>query len=444
MYFDFPIKKIVFDFDLTGDCDLQLYVNGQKVKGHTIHESFLEKHNTIDIKFNKQDPADTSTFATLKSFSVNNGDFTEQFKILPYSIDTGSHPDANSQIDNNLYFGYVGKMSFVIEQTQNLLEQASWLIANNNFENIKWPTRNDYFREKNFDNIYEDAKFMFAGCTPPNMKEIDQYIAVQNLGSLITPVNLDEARSKVERWINESQRVQLRNFDTMKHFSVCTGVRESLFSFLTRGQKVCMPEKVYHFNKQILADKNVKIVDLFPDEPEEGSRVLLELPTPWYNDSRVVDMIEKAKDKNCHIAIDLTWLPICMDRIDIDLTGIDEVYFSMNKCWPVHSLRPALRWSKSRINDTQTFDSQRAEYPKIPFHVLLKLIDKFEFDYSFDKFVQNQKHLCKIFQLEPTSVLWFTKKNHTKQTENIMEPHFFLDDFVCVTKLLEHSSKYFW
>ena len=97
---------------------------------------------------------------------------------------------------------------------------------------------------------------------------------------------------------------------------------------------------------------------MFPEEPEEGSRVLLELPTPWYDDHLVVDMLEKAKNKNCYIAIDLTWLPMCMVKIDIDLTGVDEVYFSMNKCWPIHSLRPAMRWSKSKI---YVFQSKRSK-----------------------------------------------------------------------------------
>lgn len=444
MYFEFPVKKIVFDFNFSGDCKIELLVNGRQVNGYTIHEHFLKKHNTIEIKFNKKDPTDASAFATLKKFTVNDGDFTDYFKTLPYSVDNDKHPDADSEISNNLYFGYVGVMSVVIEQTRNLLQQASWLIADDNFENIKWPNRNEYFRKKTFENVYEDSKFMFTGCTPPRIKEIEQFIDEQKLGNLISPLDLKDARTKVENWINASKRVNLQNFSELEHFSVCTGVRESLYSFLTNYGKVGLPKKLYHFNRQILSDKNVQIIDLFPEEPEEGSRVLLELPTPWYDDHLVVDMLEKAKNKNCYIAIDLTWLPMCMDKIDIDLTGVDEVYFSMNKCWPIHSLRPAMRWSKSKINDTQTFDSDRIEYPKIPFHVLMKLIEKFKFDYAFEKYVKNQKELCNVFELEPTSILWFTKNKNTKQDQKIMEPHFFLSDFVCVTKLLEHSGRYFW
>ena len=49
------------------------------------------------------------------------------------------------------------------------------------------------------------------------------------------------------------------------------------------------------------------------------------------------------------IALDLTWLPISNEKIHLDLDGIDQIFFSMNKTWPIDDLRPAYRWSRNKI-----------------------------------------------------------------------------------------------
>ena len=103
-----------------------------------------------------------------------------------------------------------------------------------------------------------------------------------------------------------------------------------------------------------------------------------------------------------------------------------------------------MRWSRHRINDSQTFDSEVSIYPKVPVNVLLKLIDIFQFDYTFDKYIENHKEICKTFSLQTTPVLWFTTHDDVTHNEEIAESHFFLDDFVCVVKLLQHKDYFFW
>ena len=77
--------------------------------------------------------------------------------------------------------------------------------------------------------------------------------------------------------------------------------------------------------------------------------------------------------------------------------------------------------------------------------MFLHLIDKFPFDYVYDNYSEDAESICKTFGLEKTSVLWFmTHKSVAHDTNGYISPHYHLDEFVCIRKLLEHKDKYFW
>ena len=173
--------------------------------------------------------------------------------------------------------------------------------------------------------------------------------------------------------------------------------------------------------------------------------MLFEYPSPWYTIEELNEKIAECKEKQANIALDLTWLPIVNEKIEIDLNGINEIYFSMNKTWPIHDVRPAFRWSRHRINDKQTFESEWGNYSKLPPNMFLHLIDKFSFDYVYNTYSEDAESICKTFGLEKTSVLWFMKHKSVKHdTNGYISKHYYLDEFVCIRKLLEHKDKYFW
>ena len=72
MKFDFPIEKIEYEFDLVGDCEVNVTINGRSVTGNVIHGHLLKVHNVLHINFSKKDPTDTKSFATLKYFNIND------------------------------------------------------------------------------------------------------------------------------------------------------------------------------------------------------------------------------------------------------------------------------------------------------------------------------------------------------------------------------------
>mgnify|MGYP000266412698 CR=1 FL=1 len=444
MKFDFPIEKIEYEFDLVGDCIVDVTINGRSVTGNVIHGHLLKGYNILRINFSKKNPSDTKSFATLKHFKINDGDFTDAVKILEYHIDKSKHHDAVDKIKNNLYFGYVGSMEVVLEQSNDLLKKAAWLIANEEFENPKENTRGDPYREKNFNSIYEDSKFIFAGCLPPKDKTIIDVVDNLQVKDVKKLLDFKKVRSTLEEWLGKSNKMKLKNIDQFESFNYGSGVITFLDSFLNRCKdKIYLAPKHYYFIGEVTKETDLELKNAFEDI-EENQHVLFEYPSPWYDNKTIIDKIEEARSKNCYIGLDLTWSPVSTD-VDIDLSLVDELYFSMNKAWPIHDVRPAWRWSKKPIGDATDFQQQWGYYQKLQPNIFLKLTEKFGVDYTYNRYEDEADSICKKFDLDKTNVLWFTKhKTYKHNVRSHTSEHYFLDDFVCIRKLLDFKNKYWW
>ena len=444
MDLEFPLYKFRLDITKHGSAEVQLIFNGQLVDGYEVYENHIQKTNTVEIKFTKPDAGDEKSYAVIDKVELNGFDFTDDFKALPYYIDRSMHDHPQESIPNNLYLGYIGSLRFKIKHKDDKLTKAAWTLANNEFEHVKLPLKGDNYREKNLHNILRDTKFMFTGSLAPHTKDIIDSINNLELSDLRLPLKTND-RGLIEEWINKSERMTLNNFSVMENFCYTNGIVDSLNSFISDAKKIYLPTKVYYFYKEILHNKGVVIKDLFNDEIEEHSKALVELPSPWYETEMLKDKIRALKQKNCRVALDLTWLSISNDHIDLDLNDVDEIYFSMNKTWPIQDFRPAFRWSKTRVNDAATFQWDHCTYPKISANVFMKLMQSYSLDYVYDKYKPIAKDIMEKFELEPTCVLWFTRhKDIEHDYENPIWPFYFLDDFVCLRKLLDYHGKYFW
>ena len=442
MHFDFPIKHIKFEFECSGTGEIKLFCNGEYYQTNEIIE--FNDQNEIIIQFLKKDPADKNSFAELKNVLINGFSFTENFKSIQHEIDNKYHQNSPTHISNNLYFGYVGQTKFTITHKNDSLTNAAWTIANNEFEYVKSPLKGDNYREKNLHNILRDTKYMFVGSLAPNCEEIVNSINKLSLKELRMPLKVND-RLHIERWINGSSRIRFNNFDSMEHFTYANGIVDCLNSFISDAEILYLPTKAYYFYRELLQGKDVTIKDLLNDEIEENSKVILELPAPWYKTEDLKKKIKEAKLKNCTIAVDLTWLPVSNDTIELDLNDVDQIFFSMNKTWPIQDFRPAFRWSKTRINDAQTFQWDHCTYPKISANVFMNLTRSYELDYVYKKYKSIAVNLMSRFNLHPTSVLWFTlHEDVNHNAKNPIWPYYYLDDFVCLRKLFDFHGKYFW
>jgi hypothetical protein len=218
---------------------------------------------------------------------VNEFDIKENFKTLPHIIDTSKHNVNKSTINNNLYLGYIGYTQFTVEHRNDLLSKAAWNIAYKEFAELKWPLKGEQYREKNFQNVLNDASYLFTGCHPPNTKEMLEQLDEFKLGELNKPLHLPEDKEKIQKWINESSRVNISNFDSMKHFTISNGTTESLNSFITSDNLQYMPSKMYFHHGEVLEGKKIKVKDVFTDEIVEGSNVLFEFPSPWFSAEQI-------------------------------------------------------------------------------------------------------------------------------------------------------------
>ena len=414
---DFYIEKINFEFEKHGDCELEFYWNDYKVQKNIIWGHDIKNNNKLEIFFKKKDPADSNSFAKIKHFKINNGDFTDWFSKFDYIIDQSKHKDTEKSITNNGYFGYVGHMSIDIEQCKQPLQKAAWLIADRNFKSLKVRSRENFYREKTFETVHDDAKWMFTGSWPPNTKEIVESIDKLTIKDAKQPVIFEDLRKETEQWLLKSNRVTFRNFDKFEHFTFEKGILTFINSFILRHKEIYKPEKIYQFIGEISEDKNIRYQDIF-GEIKQNSVLYLELPSPWYTNERLMQIVKEARNKNCYIVVDLIWCPIATNKIDIDLDLFDEVLFSMNKAWPINHLRPAIRWSKNNINDISSYTNKWGYHPKVEANVFLDCIRKFSYDYTFNKYEKDAEEIRDTFSLQPTEVLWFTKHDSYKHNTN--------------------------
>ena len=442
MYFDFPIDSVEIQFEKFGACDIDLLLNGDRFDGDVIEGRELLPHNTLKISFTKDNP-DPGTHARLTKFLVNGGDFTDWLKTVDFIVDKQKHPDAKTKLANNLHFGYSGHMEVVLDQTDDILKKAGWVIANNEFKPVKWPLRGDMYRTKNFETVCRDAKFMFTGCQSPFTQEIEDEINSMCLKDLRVPMN-DSDRRTIESWINDSDRITLNRLRDFQSFVPANGVTDCLRNFLSQ-EKIYMPDKMYFLNREMMDDKRQKVINVFENDIEPGANVLFEFPSPWYSNRDLLDKINEAKELGCNIALDLTWLPMSNENIILDTKGINEIYFSMNKTWPIQDLRPAFRWSRIRLDDDLEIQNEYGLYTKANIQVFMKLLEKFSIDYVFEKYDQDAAQIIEKFGLDKTSVMWFTKRKNIKHDNgNTISQHYFLDDFVSIVNLLQYKGKYFW
>ena len=443
MELEFPIDRLDIEVQCHGSGIAQIYVNDELFNLTEINGQKLKKDNVIKIKFSKADPKDESSYGEIKRFSINGHSFINDIKTIPYTPDKRYH--TAKKLPNNLYLGYIGKMSFTLRQKNDPLSRAGWILANNEFEHVKWPLKHDVYREKSFENLVRDTKYMFTGSLSPNIPDINTEINNMCIGDLRMPLKTDRDRDTIEQWINQSSRIKFDNFSRLPYFTYSNGILDSLNSFVLSSERIYMSEKMYYFHGELLKDKSIQVRNLLTDELVVGSDVLIELPSPWYNTNMLMEKIKEAKNKDCRVALDLTWMPASNDAIHLDLDLVDQIFLSMNKTWPIHDVRPAFRWSKRRINDSQTFQYEFCSYPKVGANVFMKLLEKFPFDYAYDKYKTPAEQIRRTFDLEPTSVLWFTRNDlYTHDPAEHISRHYYLDDFVCIRKLLDFKGKYFW
>lgn len=426
---NYTAKKIKIVYVKKGDIVIEAKLNGYPIgiPGDTIELDIpqQEKNNLrLDITRSNRD---ATSYIRIIHFSVDGKSYLNQFKKIKFKPHKMKHPGMDD-FDNNLFLGVNGTMQFDILHKVDPLSRAKSIL-------IKDKETRIHGKEYS----YPDQRHVLTGCIPPLTKELVDCIG-QSQGAY--DVDVTTIRKFTEQWLSESSRISIDNIHGLEHFCLSNGVTQSIESVRSRFDDIYMPNKMYYLHGE-LEGKNTH--DVWTSELPPQAKVMFELPSPWYTTQSILKKIQEAIQKDCYIILDLTWLPLSMKQINLDASKISEIYFSMNKAWPVRNLRPAMRWSRDKINDAQAFDTEWNCFAKLPFNIFAVLIEQFKFDYTYERYSKDADEICKVFDFGHTDVLWFKTHKDVKHTlPNHISEHYYLDEFVCIVNLLQTKGKYFW
>lgn len=478
------ITDIDFTIEQQGTGVLEIYINDNKpafiFSDGSMHFGQIKEVNNLKIIFNKEDPADTSSFAKIKNVSINNTDFTEFFKTLDYTINQTLHPNTEKTIKNNCYFGYVGELTW--EFTNNIIDlqakesynkkltnneevslynwtknaktpkndlnYASWLIAKKEEENsIAYDPRLHLDKPNNYDEIKNRARLMYTGIYAPRDPSIEELISSLSITELRKQVDINDFSDTIKPWFEKSNLISILGVDTLQNLTLGNGVSDFIFSLINKSKKrFGILKNTYYYNFEMLDAKKSTIFDVVhPLECQAGETVLIEYPTPHYSINELNDIIKKCISNKCYLAIDLTLLPITNQSIEIDLSPFDEVYFSMNKALPIDDLRSAIRFSKTEIHDHYSIMQKQRYYNRIGANLFLKFINNFDLDYVYNKHNGNIDNINKTFNLTKTNLLWLSKSSEYKNPIDHMPSKYYnFNKLISISKLIENKGKFFW
>ena len=350
-----------------------------------------------------------------------------------------------------------GKLSkLVIEYFNKDLLQL--LDKSKNNADPKWFWQADAVKEKfdyeNDGRLEKDSKlyraswlinkfaYALAPIRPVVDNEIDSFINTLPLQQLRQDINIENLGGEFIKWINKSKRVHIEN-NTQSSINLLGGIDYCIESLCNRFQKIGYLPDSYYGVKDYCTDKGIEHYSI-SDEVIEGSAVVIELPTPNHDMSTVLKFLNECKKKSCYVALDMTFLPVYIgEHLKIDLNGIDEVWFSMNKTWPISDLRPSLRYSNTKINDMHQISQSKNAHNKVVGNVLKHCIKQFNFDYTFDKHIDAVKSICDTFDLQITNNLWLGYKKNIIW-KHMPSANWNYNNLIGLHGLIENKSQFFW
>lgn len=290
--------------------------------------------------------------------------------------------------------------------------------------------------------IINNFAYELAPLVPAQDSDIDTFINQLQISELRKQQDITQLGKRTVEWINKSKRLGLQNFN-LPFVNVFNGVDFAIESFINRHRNIGYLANSYYAVKDHCEANDISHYQV-DDKIIENTGVILELPSVKYNTKQLISLIKDCKKANCTVALDLTFLPIYVgERIDIDVSQVDELWFSMNKAWPIKDIRTALRFSKSDISDMQSYSHKKQAQNNIGASVFSNCIDNFSFDYTHDKHITTVEHLCKKFNVSMSNNLWLAKRPGTVWS-HMPSKNWNYDDLIGLHSLINNKDKYFW
>lgn len=328
---------------------------------------------------------------------------------------------------------------------KNNLNQASWLIAVSEHQgSTNYDSRLHLDKPNTYDDIKNRARLMYTGIYAPRDPSIEKLISSLSVKELRKEININEFSNTIKNWFKKSNLISILGVDKLQNLTLGNGASDFIFSLINRSKNKFGILKNTYYNTFDMLDQ-YQLTVTHPLNCKKGQTVLIEYPSPHYSVTELKNIIKKCVNKECYLTIDLTLLPITNQKIEIDLTPFNEIYFSMHKALPIDDFRSAIRFSKTKINDHYSIMQQQRYYNRVGANLFLKFINNFELDYVYNKHNDNINSINKTFKLTKTNLLWLSKSsNYKNPVDHMPSKYYNFNELISISRLIENKDKFFW
>ena len=226
------------------------------------------------------------------------------------------------------------------------------------------------------------------------------------------------------KWIKSSKNNNLKNLSKFKYLNFSNGSSQAFDYFYAKYKKkrfrAFRGEYAYHYVSRRNNFKNWKYISKKLDLMKNDV-VIISLP---FSDSGskhplMEKLIKKCNKKNIPVLVDCCHFAMCSGiKYDFNQKCIKEITFSMSKCFPVSRLRIGMRLSRYDDDDPLFFLNKLGLVNKFGAYVGIKLINKFKFDYIYEKYKHKQNFFCKKMNLKPSSIVTIATGDHNWKKYN--------------------------
>lgn len=178
-------------------------------------------------------------------------------------------------------------------------------------------------------------------------------------------------------------------------------------------------------------------------EEMQGTWIIIELPNPQNSVEHTLELMQRAHERGQRVAVDLTYLPVSSQTIEVDLSRADEVWVSMNKAYRTGDLRPAWRFSREAVPDGLTLAHVRGTYNRTSMRAWRHIVENNTMDSVVRRHGDTYRRVCDRFDLTETNNILAARKPGVVW-EPMYTPNWNYNDLIGTHNLIAEAGKHFW
>lgn len=268
--------------------------------------------------------------------------------------------------------------------------------------------------DKNASSIIGRMRSFYTGSRPINDNKIKNFIENIDMNDLHTDMSIDKKlQSIIYDWMSESKNINLQDLQKFNYFDSTFGTTQCIDCFFLKNQnqQIGITKNEYWYVKEISKDNKTYHLDV--DNIVPNSFVMVSVPHSYLGEN-MNELILKAKSQNCYVAVDLTYAPLCTQPIEINFDCVDECWISLNKTWPLQTLRNGFRFAKKQIDDPISWMSSMPLTNRIGGGVVYKVMQNFSINYIVENYYQIMEKIIKHCNLQQTNILTVAQSHDYK------------------------------